>query len=156
MSLQRGMGLITGLCACLLADVSAASPPPHLGWSRATIAVDPGKGVGPVRFELECPGGRLTSLSASGRGFKATVPLEKLKKLNLPETCSGASTSLTMESDDPSTRPIGIAFSIEMSSEYVKRDLSFSLDLRTGKFTRAEYVETAVGAQQSRIEKVEL
>ena len=74
MSLQRRMELITGLCVWLLAGLSVASPPPRLGWSKATLLMDPIAGVGPVRFELECPGGKLSPCSPRRAASRPSCP----------------------------------------------------------------------------------
>ena len=153
MFLQRAMWITAGLYTCLLAGAASASPPGRLHWSKATITVHPSKRVGPVQIEMECPGGQLKSLSISTRDFKASVPMSTLKKLNLPNTCSGADTQLISESES-STEPIGFTLNVFMSSEYEMRELELFVSFEDKKFTGAKYVVTP-GGRQTQVEKVE-
>jgi hypothetical protein len=132
-------------CCCFAYLVSAwASPDPPLPWERSSFSVR--LESGPIEFEMECPRGRLTKLSARRSAHVVEVPMDRLDDLALPATCSGVSTRAARESE-ASDDVIGVELTVELSREYIREELIVFFDLKSFRFTKARRLLTYAGGE---------
>lgn len=152
--LERPLNRVIMLPAILLAfsTVVRASPPPPLPWttSRFTVTLESGA----VEFTMECPGGKLTRLSAARAQQVAHLAMERLAELSLSKTCSGVSTRKMLE-DEGSRQVTGVELKVLFSHEYVVEELWISFDLQSFEFTDAMRVFT-LPEESSQITRVKL
>ena len=123
-----------------------ASPQPRAPLESASFEVV--AKLGKVKFDLKCPGGKLTSLKATRGKQSATLPVAQLSKFKLPTTdgCSGVSTSQVLLSE-ADTVPVGLNLTIDFSREYTEENLLIYLDLKAFQFTNVQHSVGDVGGE---------
>ncbi len=119
--------------------IAAASPPPVLPWTTASVSFALESGT--VELRMECPGGVLKKLSAVRGQQVAELPLSRLAALSLSPTCAGASTRAEME-EEGSRTITGLTWQVQLSHEYIVEELWIAFDLQRFEFTEARHLVT--------------
>lgn len=139
---MRGAAL-TFICVAICAT-ARASPDPPLPWESSSFTVRLDSGT--IEFELDCPGGKLTRLSARRGEQVAEAPIERLAALSLPDSCSGVTTRAARESEG-SSEIVGVELTVELSREYIREELLIFFDVRSFAFTAARKLLTYPGEE---------
>lgn len=134
------------------ATLVQASPPPVLPWVTSQFSVELNSGR--VEFRMECPGGRLTRLSAIRGQQVAEFPVDRLAGIPISPSCSGVSTRAALE-EEGSANVIGVELTVQLSHEYVNEELWVFFDLRSFRFAQARWMQWIPG-KPAQIERVQL
>ena len=136
-SLQKAFVLPAILLA--FSTLVLASPPRRLAWETSSFTVRLGSEL--VEFQMECPRGKLTRLSATRGKLVAYASMERIAELSIPESCSGIFGEVSTETEG-SAEVTEIDLTIELSREYINEQLFLSFDLQSFKFTQARHLLT--------------
>lgn len=118
-----------------MASGALASPALPLSWVKSEFSVP--NDAGPVRFELDCPDGKIARLTATQHQHTAVFPVNRLSELGVTGTCSGA---YTLQEEG------GISLVINLSQEYTREEIWVFLNLKTMQFTAAQRWLTESGS----------
>jgi len=134
------------------ATVAHSSPPPPLPWVTSNFSVQLASGS--VEFQMACPEGKITRLSARRGQQVANLPVERLAQLAFVGRCSGIFTNAILESEG-SSNVSGVELTVKLSQEYFIEELRINFDLQRFQFTDATWLLT-FPEEQTQVKRVHL